>query len=76
MQYGLEKIFEYSDSANARIAVQGLQVDDEPFPGRLGQGGGRFHFHRPQVRDGHNYEHEHHQPDGPASAGGYAGSVR
>ena len=47
MQYGLEEVFEYSDPANARAAVQGLQVDDEPFPGRLGQGCGCFRLHRP-----------------------------
>lgn len=47
MQYGLEEVFEYSDPANARTEVQGLQVDDEPFPGRVGQGRGRFRLHRP-----------------------------
>ena len=36
MQYGLEEVFEYTDPANARAAVQGLQVDDEPFPGSAG----------------------------------------
>lgn len=47
MQYGLEEVFKYSDPANARAEVQGLQVDDEPFSGRPGQGRGRFRFHRP-----------------------------
>lgn len=47
MQYGLEEVFEHTDPANARAEVQGLQVDDEPFPGRVGQGRGRFRFHRP-----------------------------
>ena len=47
MQYGLEEVFEHTDPANARAEVQGLQVDDEPFSGRLGQGRGCFRFHRP-----------------------------
>ena len=47
MQYGLEEVFKYSDPANARAEVQGLQVDDEPFPGRVGQGRGCFRLHRP-----------------------------
>ena len=76
MQYGLEEVFEYSDPANARTAVQGLPADDEPFPGRPGQGCGRFRLHRPQVRDGHDHEYECHQPDGPAPAGRPAGPVR
>ena len=38
MQYGLEEVFEHTDPANARAAVQGLPADDKPFPGRLGQG--------------------------------------
>ena len=76
MQYGLEEVFEHSDTANARAEVQGLQVDDEPFPGRLGQGCGRFRLHRPQVRDGYDHEYERHQPDGPAPAGRPAGPVR
>ena len=76
MQYGLEEVFKHSDPANARTEVQGLQVDDEPFPGRPGQDGGRFRLHRPQVRDGHYHEYERHQPDGPAPAGWPAGPVR
>ena len=75
-RYGLEKVFEHPDPADAWIEVQGLQADDESFPGRAGQGGGRFRFHRPQVRDGHHYEYEHHQPDGSAPAGRPAGPVR
>ena len=47
MQYGLEEVFKYSDPANAGAEVQGLQVDDEPFSGRVGQGRGRFRLHRP-----------------------------
>ena len=76
MQYGLEEVFEHSDPANARATVQGLPADDEPFPGRPGQGGGGFCIHRPQVRDGHDHEYERHQPDGPAPAGRPAGPVR
>ena len=49
MQYGLEEVFEHTDPANARAAVQGLPADDKPFPGRPGQGGGRFRFDGPQV---------------------------
>ena len=75
MRYGFKKVFEHPDLADAWTEVQGLQVDDEPFPGRPGQGGRRFRLHRPQVRDGHYYEYEHHQPDGLAPAGGLVGPV-
>ena len=36
MQYGIEEVFEHPDPTDARAEVQGLQVDDEPFPGRPG----------------------------------------
>ena len=51
LKYDKVIVFKHPDPANARAEVQGLLVDDEPLPGRPGQGCGRFRLHRPQVRD-------------------------